>query len=247
MTCIDPGWERRTISFMNVGMLVLAAGSGSRFGGDIPKQYVNVAGKPLLVHTLHALAQEPRIQVVQLVLSEGDNRFADAVAGEEFSFRLLSPVTGGPSRSISMLNGMTALPESVDMVAVHDAARPMPTPALLADVLDMAERFGAAIPGIEVADTIKRIDERGRVLETPDRRRLRAVQTPQVARRDWFEEALALEAERLSSHTDDASLLEAAGFPVHISRGDAMNRKVTRPEDMDWLRTMLNRISEQHL
>jgi len=224
---------------MNLGVLLLAAGSGSRFGGEIPKQYVHVAGKALLVHALHALAKEPRIQVVQPVLAADDGMFADAIAGEEFQFQLLPPVIGGPARSISMQRGLNALPESIDMVAVHDAVRPFPSPQLLADVLDMADRYGAAVPGIEVADTIKRIDESGRVLDTPDRRHLRAVQTPQVARRAWFEEALQLESDRLTQLTDDASLLEAAGFPVYISRGEAMNRKVTRAEDMDWLRRQL--------
>jgi len=224
---------------MNVGVLLLAAGSGSRFGGKLPKQYVQIAGKALLVHTLQALASEPRILMVQPVLAEGDNYFVDVVAGESFSFELLPPVVGGTARSISMQHGLAALPETIDMVAVHDAARPLPSQQLLADVLDAAERHGAAVPGVEVADTIKRIDEDGRVLDTPERSHLRAVQTPQVARRDWFVEALELESERLLQHTDDASLLEAAGFPVHVSRGDSRNRKITRAEDMDWLRAEL--------
>ncbi|HKI60894.1 MAG TPA: 2-C-methyl-D-erythritol 4-phosphate cytidylyltransferase [Mariprofundaceae bacterium] len=224
---------------MNLGVLLLAAGNGSRFGGSTPKQYVRVAGKALLVHTLHALAKEPRIQVVQPVLADGDDLFADAIAGEVFPFRLLPPVSGGPARSISMQRGLAALPDSIDLVAVHDAARPLPSPQLLADVVDMADRYGAAVPGIEVADTIKRMDESGRVLDTPDRRNLRAVQTPQVARRAWFEEALQLESEHLAQHTDDASLLEAAGFPVYISDGNVMNRKVTRTDDLEWLRLQL--------
>jgi len=224
---------------MNLGVLLLAAGSGSRFGGETPKQYVRVAGKALLVHALHALAKESRIQVLQPVLAADDIMFADAIAGEVFPFQILPPVTGGSARSISMQRGLNALPEAIDMVAVHDAARPFPSRKLLADVLDMADRYGAAVPGIEVADTIKRIDESGRVLDTPDRRYLRAVQTPQVARRAWFEEALQLESDRLTQLTDDASLLEAAGFPVYVSMGEAMNRKVTRAEDMDWLRRQL--------
>ncbi len=220
-------------------MLLLAAGSGSRFGGKLPKQYVQVAGKALLLHTLESLANEPRITTVQPVIAEGDEYFSDVVAGESFSFELLPPVTGGPARSVSMQYGLAALPETIDMVAVHDAARPLPSAQLLADVLDTARRHGAAVPGIEVADTIKRIDESGRVLDTPDRSHLRAVQTPQVARRDWFVEALELESERLLQHTDDASLLEAAGFPVHVSQGDMRNRKITRSEDLDWLQAEL--------
>lgn len=224
---------------MRIGLLLLAAGSGSRFGGDIPKQYVEVAGKPLIVHTLRSLAREPRIAVVQPVLAEGDARFAGAIAGESFPFELRPPVTGGPARAISMKRGLNALPEDIGLVAVHDAARPLPGAAMLAEVLDTAMRQGAAVPGIEVTDTIKRIDEQGRILDTPDRKLLRAVQTPQVARRDWFVEALELEAERLTLHTDDASLLEAAGFPVYVSQGDPRNRKVTTSLDLKWLQAEL--------
>ncbi len=224
---------------MKVGVILLAAGSGSRFGGEIPKQYVEVAGRPLIVHTLRSLARESRIEVVLPVLAEGDARFAAALAGESFPFEILKPVAGGPARAVSMQHGINALPEEIDLVAVHDAARPLPGRAMLAEVLDTAMRYGAAVPGIEVADTIKRVDAQGRILDTPDRRFLRAVQTPQVARRDWFVEALELEAERLEEHTDDASLLEAAGFPVYVSSGDPRNRKMTTRLDLDWLQAEL--------
>jgi 2-C-methyl-D-erythritol 4-phosphate cytidylyltransferase/2-C-methyl-D-erythritol 2,4-cyclodiphosphate synthase len=224
---------------MDVGILLLAAGSGNRFGGVVPKQYVQVCGKPLLMHTLEHLALEPRITVVQPVIAQGDEYFSHAVAGAKLPFDLLPAVYGGAERSISMMQGLKALPTHVDMVAVHDAARPLPSAALLADVFDMAEQFGAAVPGIAVTDTIKQIDTDGKVIDTPERSFLRAVQTPQVARRDWFDQAIVREAERLHLHTDDASLLEAAGFPVHISRGDVINRKITTSEDMIWLQRQL--------
>lgn len=224
---------------MDVGILLLAAGSGSRFGGIIPKQYVQIHDKPLLMVTLEHLASEPRITVVQPVIAQGDEHFSDAIADVSLPFDLLPAVYGGEARSISMQQGLKALPAHVDMVAVHDAARPLPSATLLADVFDMAEQFGAAVPGVPVTDTIKRIDEQGKVIDTPERSCLRAVQTPQVARRDWFEQAISMEAERLHMHTDDASLLEAAGFPVHISRGDVMNRKITTAEDMIWLHRQL--------
>ncbi len=224
---------------MKTGVLLLAAGSGSRFGGALPKQYVVAGGQPILLHTLTHLAREPRIRVVQPVIAEGDRHFAALVQGRSFPFELLKPVVGGAERSISMQRGLVALPPDIELVAVHDAARPLPSPALLADVLDVAERFGAAVPGVPVVDTIKRIDDQGRVVETPPRSRLVAVQTPQAGRRDWFEQALAIESERLHLHTDDASLLEAAGFDVHVSRGDARNRKITTMADLAWLEAAL--------
>jgi len=224
---------------MKVGVLLLAAGSGKRFGSDIPKQYLEVAGQPLILHTLDSLSQEPRIEVVLPVIGVGDEWFADCVSDKSWSFDLLTPVLGGAERSISMQRGLAALPADVDMVAVHDAARALPSAVLLADVLNVAEQHGAAVPGLPVHDTIKRINEESKVVETPDRSRLVAVQTPQVAKRTWFEVALHKEKERLHLHTDDASVLEAAGFDVFISKGDIKNRKVTTPHDMEWLKEQL--------
>jgi len=231
--------EARTISIMKVAVLLLAAGRGTRFGGEIAKQYVKVCGKEILLHTLQSLSQEPRIVVVQPVIAEGDTMFAGVVATHDFPFQLLPAVVGGAERSMSMQKGLAALPDDVDMVAVHDAARPLASKRVLEKVLDMAEEHGAAVPGIAVHDTIKRINDDGKVLETPRRATLRAVQTPQVARRDWFEQALLKEKQRLHLHTDDASVLEAAGFPVYVSQGDVNNRKITTQDDLLWMQTLL--------
>ncbi len=220
---------------MQVGVILLAAGSGRRFGGSIPKQYAEVDGRPLVRIALDHLAAEPRFRVVQPVIGPDDRLWEEAVAGASYPFELRPPVAGGAVRSASMRNGLRALPDEVEYVAVHDAARPIPGASMLARLLDCAERHGAAVPGVPLADTVKRVDDNERVLETPRRDRLRAVQTPQVARRDWFEEALALEQDRLDRHSDDASLLEAAGFPVHVSPGDEHNRKITTREDLEWL------------
>jgi len=224
---------------MRVTVLFLAAGRGRRFGGDTPKQYRRVGGLPLVTIALRSLAREPRIHAVQPVLARGDAMFAECVRGERFPFTLLPPVEGGEERAISMARGLAALPENVEWVAVQDAARPVPSPRLLCDVLDAALAHGAAVPGVPVHDTIKRVDAHGRVVQTLERASLRAVQTPQVARRAWLEEAVRAERARLGRHTDDASLLEAAGFPVWVSRGDVNNRKVTTPEDMAWLERWL--------
>ena len=224
---------------MKVALLLRAAGSGSRFGGEVPKQYVEVLGKPLLLYTLEHLAAESRIAVVQPVVSAGDCNFGMLVKDQHYPFELLKPVAGGAERSISMQKGLQALPEDIELVAVHDAARPLPSPVLLADVLDVAMQHGAAVPGVPVTDTVKRVNKDGKVIETPDRALLRAVQTPQVARRELFEQALKKEVDRLHMHTDDASLLEAAGYDVYISQGDVNNRKITTPEDLLWLTSVL--------
>jgi 2-C-methyl-D-erythritol 4-phosphate cytidylyltransferase len=227
------------MSHASIAVILLAGGRGSRFGGDIPKQYCTVAGKPLICHTLQALAAEPRIQLVQPVIAADDCWFSDCVAERDDPFTLLPPVHGGAERALSMQAGLAALPDAVNVVAIHDAARATPSAALLHAVFDAALQHGAAIPGIAVHDTIKRVDANGKVLETLPRPSLMAVQTPQVMRRDWLQQAITQESERLASHTDDASLLEAAGFDVYISQGHRNNRKITTPADLIWLRDYL--------
>ncbi|HXH64944.1 MAG TPA: 2-C-methyl-D-erythritol 4-phosphate cytidylyltransferase [Mariprofundaceae bacterium] len=223
---------------MQVGVLLLAAGRGNRMGGGVPKQYLSAGGKPLLLLALESLAREPRISVVQPVIAEDDRHYAAMVENARFPYRLLPAVSGGKERADSMRHGLAALPEDVDWVAVHDAARPIPSAALLAAVLDTAAAHGAAVPGLAVHDTIKQVDDQGRVMRTLARSALRAVQTPQVARRAWFEQALG-SAQGAAEWTDDASLLEAAGFPVYVSAGEENNRKITTAEDLAWLRRLM--------
>jgi len=221
---------------MQVGVLFLAAGSGRRFGGDIPKQYQCVKGLSLVEIGLRHLAAEERIRWLQPVLAAGDDRFAACISGHDFPFTMLPPVIGGVERAESMCRGLAALPEACEWGAVQDAARPLPSPALLASVFDAAEKYGAAVPGLPVHDTIKQVGDDGLVVNTLNRASLRAVQTPQVARRDWLAQAVERFADRLVEFTDDAALLEAAGFPVFISDGEANNRKITTRQDMAWLR-----------
>lgn len=224
---------------MRVSVLLLAAGSGSRFSRELPKQYTMLQGLPLIVHCLKSLARDPRVCWVQPVIAKGDFHFQEAVAGHGFSFELLQPVIGGSERGLSMANGLAALSSEMEWVAVHDAARPIPSAAMLREVFDAAKRYGAAIPGLEVHDTIKQVDSSGRVVATLDRKSLRAVQTPQVARRSLFERAIRLHRATLGQFTDDAALLEAAGFDVYVTRGDPYNRKITTPEDFEWLSSLL--------
>jgi len=225
----------------NIAVLLLAAGSGRRFGGDIPKQYQVVDGAPLLLHTLRSLQEEPRIRWLQPVIGAGDRvRFSAAVADNHFNFTMLPPVIGGSERAISMALGLQSLPQDVTMVAVHDAARPLPSPALLQQLFDAAEAYGAAVPGLAVTDTIKEVDDGGLVVRTLNRHHLRAVQTPQVARRVWFEQAIAHAGDRLADFTDDVSLLESVPFPVHITPGEARNRKITTAADLRWMEEELH-------
>ena len=211
---------------MSVWAIVLAAGSGSRFGGSIPKQYEALAGRRVIDWSIDAA----RAAADGVVLVVGADRVQDAEPSVDVV------VAGGAARSDSVRAGLAALPDDVDVVVVHDGARPLASPALYAAAI-AAIREGAdgAIPGIEVTDTIKRVAD-GVVVETPDRATLVAVQTPQAFSRDALIAAHASGGEA----TDDAALVEAGGGRVVVVPGELTNFKITRRDDLERAEQILN-------
>jgi 2-C-methyl-D-erythritol 4-phosphate cytidylyltransferase / 2-C-methyl-D-erythritol 2,4-cyclodiphosphate synthase len=214
-----------------VAAVIVAAGRGQRAGGDIPKQYRTVAGVPAIRSTLSAFAGHPQIDVVQPVVHPADGGlFGAASAGLG---KLLEPVAGGATRQISVHAGLQALQKHVpDLVLIHDAARPFLSAGLIGRAIEAGRQYGAAVPGVLIADTVKRSDDGGMVKETLDRSRLRTVQTPQA-----FAFPLIVEAHRRAAaagrndFTDDAALAEWAGDPVRIFEGEAANVKLTTNDD----------------
>ena len=210
---------------MPVAAIIVAAGRGSRAGGEIPKQYRNLAEKPVVTHALRTFLAHPLVGAVLPVIHGDDgSRFAEAasLAGPP-SEKLRPPVPGGATRQDSVRRGLEALTaEAPDLVLVHDAARPFVTPDLVDRSVAAGRAHGAAVPGIPVTDTVKVVDPRGRVIETPDRARLRAVQTPQA-----FAYPALLDAHRraaragLLDFSDDGALAEWAGdaVPYLVSAG----------------------------
>jgi 2-C-methyl-D-erythritol 4-phosphate cytidylyltransferase/2-C-methyl-D-erythritol 2,4-cyclodiphosphate synthase len=213
-----------------VAAIVVAAGRGLRAGGDLPKQYRQIAGEPVIRPSLARFAAHPGIDVVQPVIHPDDAAmFRTSTSGLD----LLTPVHGGATRQGSVRAGLEALePRKPDIVLVHDAARPFLSDALVTRAIAAAEAFGAAVPGIAVADTMKRVDAAARVVETVDRNQLRAVQTPQA-----FAFALLMAAHRKAQaaarddFTDDAALAEWAGHQVTVFEGEAANVKLTTSDD----------------
>jgi 2-C-methyl-D-erythritol 4-phosphate cytidylyltransferase / 2-C-methyl-D-erythritol 2,4-cyclodiphosphate synthase len=212
-----------------VAVVVVAAGRGTRVGGDSPKQYRALGGAPVIGHTLRLFADHPEIGMVQPVIHRDDiARFHAASAG----LRLRQPVFGGATRQISVRAGLEALePDRPRIVLVHDAARPFASPALISRAI-AAGAAGAAIPGLAPTDTIKAVDAAGRIVDTLDRGRLRAVQTPQAF---GFDALLAAHRRALAAgrddFTDDAALAEWAGMAVHVFAGESANIKLTTEED----------------
>ncbi|MCG8589690.1 MAG: 2-C-methyl-D-erythritol 4-phosphate cytidylyltransferase [Proteobacteria bacterium] len=223
---------------MTVAALVLAAGRGERLGQALPKAYVPLAGRALILHSIEKLASVPELEAIVPVIGASDRSRFDAL-GLGAQPKLQPPVVGGAERQDSVGAGLAALPPDVQWVAVHDAARCLVAPEAVSRVIAAAKAHGAALLAAPVRDTIKRARE-GRVVETPPREECLAAQTPQVFRVDLLREALAKAAAEGFTGTDDAQLVERLGVAVHVVLGDASNWKITLPQDLAaaeaWLR-----------
>ena len=212
---------------------MVAAGRSTRMGGA-DKLAAEIAGRPLLAWTLAALTTAP--QVGRIVVVTTAERRAEVAAAGWLPAKVVEVVAGGERRQESVYAGFAALDlrgaDETGVVLVHDAARPLVEPSLIAIVADATARHGAAIPIVPVAETLKRIDG-GLVGATVDRTGLGAAQTPQGARRDLLREAYRrFPADGPTTFTDEAALLEACSIAVHVVPGDPGNLKVTLPGDL---------------
>ncbi len=210
--------------------ILVAAGRGLRAGDGGPKQYRVIGGQTVIFRAMQPFCTHPQVSVVQPVLHPDDARMFNAACA---GLRHQPPANGGATRQASVHAGLEALvDEKPDIVLIHDAARPFVSAGVISRAIEAANRTGAAIPTIPVADTIKLIDADGNVADTPERARLRIAQTPQAFRYDIILEAHRRAArEGRSDFTDDAALAECAGLTVATFEGDALNMKLTTPED----------------
>jgi 2-C-methyl-D-erythritol 4-phosphate cytidylyltransferase len=217
--------------------LIVAAGTGERLGHERPKALVELAGRPMLQWSIDALAAMAEVRQIVVALPPG-TRAPRGVVG----------VDGGSTRSDSVRRALAAAGDG-DPVIVHDAARPLLTPALTRKVIGALERdraSSAAIAAAPVNDTIKRVDDERAVRETLARSSLWAVQTPQVFRRAVLECALGVSEELLAAATDDAWLVERSGGRVIVVDVGAENLKVTTPLDLEVAALLLGRRSPKH-
>jgi 2-C-methyl-D-erythritol 4-phosphate cytidylyltransferase/2-C-methyl-D-erythritol 2,4-cyclodiphosphate synthase len=214
-----------------IAAVVVAGGRGLRAGGDVPKQYRDIAGEPVIRPALAAFLNHPQIGAVQPVIHPQDEEvFRIATAGLK---KLLPPVWGGATRQASVRAGLEAFAGTAPgIVLIHDAARPFLTAALIGRAIVAAKQNGAAVPAIPIADTVKKIDDDARVTETLDRNHLRMVQTPQAFGFDLIMAAhrRAVAAGR-DDFSDDAALAEWAGHRVSVFEGEAGNVKLTTNDD----------------
>jgi 2-C-methyl-D-erythritol 4-phosphate cytidylyltransferase/2-C-methyl-D-erythritol 2,4-cyclodiphosphate synthase len=220
---------------LKTGAIIPAAGSGSRMGGVTPKQFMPLAGLPMLVRTIRTLQAVEDIRGIVIVVAP---EYLDLTREMIDRYRLASGpgsidvVAGGRLRQDSVRAGLRALGPDINMVLVHDAARPLVPTELIKACLLAARQHGAAIAALPVKDTVKKADEQGRATATVDRGFLWLAQTPQVATRVLLQEAF-VEAERQSfTATDEAAMLEHLGHSPLLVPGSERNLKITTPNDL---------------
>lgn len=220
-----------------MGVVIVAAGQGTRLGGAVPKQYLPLGGVPLLLRALRPFTAHPDVAHTVVVLPPADAAtppgWLAAVLGGT-----LSAVAGGAERSDSVACGLAALPPACQVVLVHDAARPFVDQEIISAVIAVARRGEGAVPAVLVGDTLKEADPADspgqvpRVLRTVPRERLYRAQTPQGFPRSVLERAHARAASIGSHATDDALLVEQLGITVRLLPGSARNMKITTEEDL---------------
>lgn len=228
---------------MRTAAVVPAAGRGERLGPGAPKALRDLAGQPLLVHAVRALAEARSIDVVVVAAPDSEVAAVRVLLGPVVGDTELVVIAGGETRQQSVALTLAALPDDIDVVLVHDAARPL-VPSEVIDAVAGAVRHGAdaVVPCVPVTDTIKQIDTAGRVERTVDRSALRAAQTPQGFARIVLESAHRVAREEgLADVTDDAGLVEHAGHPVLVIPGSEDGFKVTRPLDLVLAEAILTR------
>lgn len=223
--------------------VIVAAGRGERAGGkaDLPKQYRQLGGMPVLAHSLCALSRSPQIGAIQVVIHPDDRRLFDAAVAP-YSDRLVAPIAGGGSRQVSVRLGLEALGAgSPSRVLIHDAARPFLSTDIISRLLSALESAPGAIAAAPLADTLKRSASDGTIEQTIDRANLWRAQTPQAFHFTAILDAhrRALEAGK-TGFTDDAAIAEWAGFSVKLVPDSTNNMKLTTAEDFalaEWLLT----------
>ncbi|MEK3750164.1 2-C-methyl-D-erythritol 4-phosphate cytidylyltransferase [Paenibacillus sp. FSL E2-8871] len=216
----------------SVGVVIVAAGRGTRMGTVESKQYLLLQGKPIIVHTLEVFQQHELISEIVLVTGKEDiERCREWIQLYKLD-KVKAIVPGGSERQHSVHKGLLKL--TTQWVMVHDGVRPFVQPKEIEACYERAKQIGASVLAVPVKDTIKQVDNEGKVLSTPDRRSLWAIQTPQTFRLSELLDAYATAERDAFLGTDDSSLAERAGIPVSVVEGSYRNIKITTPDDLDF-------------
>lgn len=217
--------------------LIVAGGKGTRFGNQIPKQFLQLRGKPVLLHTLEAFYRYSETIQVVLVLPEEDFNTWKALAQAHEFHRPVILQAGGVTRFQSVKEGLSRI-SNEGHVAIHDGVRPLVSPKLIAQSFNLARKHRAAIAAVPLKESLRRLEDEADELTTAvDRSRYRMIQTPQTFETGLIKKAYEIPEE--AALTDDASVAEKAGFPIHLFEGDYRNIKITNPEDLSIAEALL--------
>ena len=219
--------------------IITAAGKGTRLPGAVAKQFRPVGSKPLLAWTIDKFEQCPAIDAIHLVVSGEDLNYTHEAVVDRFKYKKVERiVAGGKTRFDSILCGLRSIPETANLVYIHDGVRPLVSIAEIEAVGKQAEAFDAAILAVRQTETLKRIED-GFVIATLDRDKIWIAQTPQVFKYEAIISAYIQALESKRDFTDDSSVCEAFGISVRVVEGSTANIKVTTPEDLDLARKLL--------
>ena len=197
------------------------------------KPYLQLLDKPILTHTICVFDRNSSVDAIYVIVSLSDFDACQSIAIAPYGFRKVADlIPGGETRQDSVFNGLQALPKDADFVIVHDGVRPFVTDEMIFACLGAADRWGAAVAAVPVKDTIKAADTDGFIIDTLDRSRLWAVQTPQAFRTRLLLEAHQCAQQEQIHATDDAALIEQLGCKVKLIMGSYRNLKITTPEDL---------------
>ncbi|MBI1993711.1 MAG: 2-C-methyl-D-erythritol 4-phosphate cytidylyltransferase [Deltaproteobacteria bacterium] len=227
---------------MRVNAVIVAAGEGKRMGASVPKPFLPLGGRPLILHTLSRFATS-QVRKIVLVAAESDiSRYPKLVqsdpqlSGLEFVFQ-----AGGPRRQDSVRYGLSRLDPDCEVVVIHDGARPFVAPEIIDQCVEAAFREGAVVVGVPVSSTVKVVSSSRRVKETPPRDRLWEIQTPQAFQTEIIREAFRKASRKDTDVTDDATLVERLGRSVAVLEGMRTNIKITVPEDLLFAEALLRK------
>lgn len=223
---------------MSIVVIIPAAGSGSRFGGSIPKQFQQLAGKPLIQHVIERFLLDSNVSRVIVPVAE-------MLLGSVKNSERVTFIAGGATRQQSVMNGVDEAGDGAELIAIHDAARPLFSVNTFHAVISAARDAGAALPVIPLTDTIHVMTNEATVAETLDRTMLGAAQTPQCFRPDILRDVLErAKQDGISAATDEAGLAARYGYVVKGVPGDPRNLKITVPEDLAIAESYLEQWSE---
>ena len=225
---------------MHVNIVIVAAGKGRRLQSELPKPFLSVAGRPILVHTLRRFTSIEAVRrIIVVVAAERETLCREALHTHGPWPQPIRVVHGGAERQDSVRKGLAALEPQCEIVAIHDAARPFVSVETIQRSIDAAVEVGSAVVATPVRDTIKRADAQHTVRETVSRHDLWLAQTPQTFRVEVIRAAHRRAQQQGITGTDDATLVEQMGRPVRIVPGNALNFKITTPDDLALARAVL--------